>query len=58
MKKSLIMLGVLAVAIAVYFAFGAKPTNGDLAADYKQATYYISGKPVKLGVDGVEYFGK
>lgn len=62
MKTLLIAVGVLVLLVGGFFAFNAyiydeKQGDGGLVADYKAATYYISGAPVFLGEGGVTYFG-
>lgn len=62
MKNTLIALGVLVVLLAAFFGFNAyiyneKQGDGGLVADYKTATYHLSGAPVHLGEGGVTYFG-
>ena len=57
MKSPLIILGALAVAVGMYFLLGTNQSNEGRVTDYKDATYYISGNPVRLGQGGVTYFG-
>jgi hypothetical protein len=62
MKTTLIALGVLVALVAAFFGLNAyiyteEQGDGGLVADYKTATYYISGAEVHLGEGGVTYFG-
>jgi len=62
MKTTLIALGVLVLLVAGFFGFNAyiyteKQGDGGLVADYRAATYYLSGAEVHLGEGGLTYFG-
>ena len=57
MKKIIILFVIPVALIAVYLILGANQSKKDLAVDYKEATYYITGNPVRLGQGGVTYFG-
>lgn len=62
MKTTLIALGVLIIIIAAFFGLNAyiyeeKQGDGGLVADYKAATYYLSGAEMHLGEAGLAYFG-
>lgn len=62
MKTTLIALGLLIILVVAFFGFNAyiyeeKQGDGGLVADYKTATYYLSGAPVHIGEGGVMYFG-
>lgn len=62
MKTILIALGALVLIVVLFFGFNAyiyteKQGDGGLVADYKTATYYLSGAEVHIGEGGVQYFG-
>lgn len=62
MKSTLIALGVLIVLIAAFFGFNSyiyeeKQGDGDINADYKSVLYFLSGDDIRIGGDGLAYFG-
>ena len=59
MKTTLIALGVLVVLVAAFFGLNSYIYNekqGEPVA-YKDALYFLSGEDIKIGGDGLTYFG-
>ena len=59
MKKILTILAVLVLLVIGFYALNAYIYNekqADTYSDYKEASYFVSGKPIKLGEE-YKYFG-
>ncbi len=62
MKALLLSCSVLAVILAVFFGFNAymyneKQGEGGVSEDYKSVPYFLSGEDIRIGSNGLAYFG-
>ena len=57
MKTTLIALGVLVVLVAAFFGFNAYIYDEKRDGGYTDAVYFLSGEDIRLGSNGLQYFG-